>query len=59
MENVKLKDLSKTGVTDLLLNYYAFEIYDRKKVVSFISEASKLNIRVHILMQTFIKMENG
>ena len=55
MENVKLKDLSKTGVTDLLLNYYAFEIYDRKKVVSFISEASKLNIRVHIWMQTFYK----
>ena len=55
MESVKLKDLSKNGVTDIFLNFYAFTLYDRKKVISFISSAKNENIRIHIWMQAFFR----
>ena len=55
MESVKLKDLSKNGVTDIFLNFYAFTLYDRKKVISFISSAKNENIRIHIWMQAFYR----
>lgn len=58
MDNVNLKDLSKAGVTDIFLNYYAFQLYDRKKIISFISLANDEKIRIHIWMQVFNKDGN-
>ncbi len=55
MKEVNLSDLSKKGTTDIFLNFYAFTLYSQKEVVSWISKANQLNIRVHIWMQAFYR----
>ncbi|MBR3208642.1 MAG: hypothetical protein IKF82_00080 [Bacilli bacterium] len=53
MLNVNLTTLKNNGVTDIFLNYYAFETHGESKVLSWIQEAKKNNIGVHIWMQCF------
>lgn len=53
MENVDLEKLKKTGVTDVFLNFYAFETHGQSKVVSWIKKANNNGIGVHIWMQCF------
>ena len=53
MENVNLKALNKNGITDIFLNYYAFEKHGETKVISWIKQANDNKINVHIWMQCF------
>lgn len=53
MYNVNLETLKKNGVTDIFLNYYAFEIYAKSKVVAWIKKAKAQKINVHIWVQCF------
>lgn len=53
MNNVKLETLQKNGVTDIFLNYYAFTLYDKSKVVAWIKKAKKYGIKTHIWVQCF------
>lgn len=53
MGNVNLSSLKSRGVTDLFLNYYAFNVHSEKKVVDWIKKAESNNIRVHIWVQSF------
>ncbi len=53
MENVDLEKIKKTGVTDIFLNFYAFETHGESKVVSWIKKVKNNGIRVHIWMQCF------
>ena len=53
MYNVKLENLKKNGVTDIFLNYYAFEVYGNTKVVAWIKKAKAQKINVHIWVQCF------
>ena len=53
MYNVNLETLKKNGVTDLFLNYYAFEVYTKSKVVAWIKKAKAQKINVHIWVQCF------
>ena len=53
MYNVKLENLKKIGVTDLFLNYYAFNVYGKAKVVDWIKKAKAQNINVHVWVQCF------
>lgn len=53
MYNVKLENLKKNGVTDIFLNYYAFEVYGKTKVVAWIKKAKTQKINVHIWVQCF------
>ena len=53
MYNVKLENLKKIGVTDLFLNYYAFNVYGKAKVVNWIKKAKAQNINVHVWVQCF------
>ena len=55
MKVVNLNDLSKKGTTDIFLNFYSITLHGQKEVVSWISKASQLNIRVHIWMQAFYR----
>lgn len=53
MASVDLPGLKKNGVTDIFLNYYAFETYGESKVLSWITKANQNNINVHVWMQCF------
>ena len=53
MVDLNLTDMSKHGVTDLLLNYYAYTRYNQSTIESFISNATKEDIDVHIWAQLF------
>ena len=53
MNNVNLKTLHNNGITDIFLNYYAFEAHGQSKVLSWIEQANKNSIDVHIWMQCF------
>lgn len=53
MLNVNIKSLNEKGVTDVFLNYYAFETHGENKVLSWIQEANCNNIRTHIWCQCF------
>ena len=53
MYNVNLETLKKNGVTDLFLNYYAFEVYTKSKVIAWIKKAKAQKINVHIWVQCF------
>ena len=53
MYNVNLETLKKNGVTDIFLNYYAFEVYAKSKVVAWIKKAKAQKINVHIWVQCF------
>ena len=53
MNKVNLETLHKNGVTDLLLNFYAFEAHGESKVVAWIKKANAQKINVHIWVQCF------
>lgn len=53
MTNVNLNSLKNNNVTDILLNYYAFQTHGDEKVLQWIREAKNLGINVHIWMQCF------
>ena len=53
MNNVNLKTFKNNGVTDIFLNYAAFKTHGESKVLSWIEEAKKNNINIHIWMQCF------
>ena len=53
MLKVNLETLKKNGVTDLFLNYYAFETHGESKVAAWIKKANAQKINVHIWVQCF------
>lgn len=53
MYNVNIENLKKYGVTDIFLNFYAFNVYGEKKVLEWINQLKKQGINVHIWMQCF------
>lgn len=53
MTNVNLKKLKDNGVTDIFLNFYAFEAHGESKVLSWIKNANANKINVHIWVQCF------
>ena len=53
MTNVKPKTLKENGVTDLFLNYYAFTVHSKTKVLEFVKECKTNKIDVHIWVQCF------
>lgn len=53
MKKVDLNLLASRGTTDIFLNFQAITLHGESTVVSWINNASKLGIRVHIWMQTF------
>lgn len=55
MITVNLNELSKNGVSDIFLNYYAFTLYPENGVLKWVDNANKLNIRIHIWMQAFFR----
>ena len=50
---LNFSDLSENGVTDILLNYYAFERYNESFVKSLIVDAKEYGINIHIWAQIF------
>ncbi|MDO5823236.1 Ig-like domain repeat protein [Methanobrevibacter sp.] len=57
MKSVSLNNLASQGTTDLFLNFKAIETHGQSVVESWIDNAKKLGMRVHIWMQVF--MEGG
>ena len=57
MLKVNLTDLKSHGVTDILLNYYAFQTHGESKVLDWIQQANNLGIHVHVWMQCFYNGE--
>ncbi len=53
MKSVSLSDLSSKGVTDILLNFKAYELYGKSGLESWISSANNAGIKVHIWTQVF------
>ena len=53
MKSVNLKDLSSKGITDIFLNYYAYEKYGKSGVETWISSANSAGIKVHMWVQVF------
>lgn len=53
MKNLNLTELSEHGVTDILLNYYAFTRFNQSDVEAFIGDANSAGIRTHIWTQIF------
>ena len=59
MNTVNLNTLAAQGTTDILLNYYAITKHGQSAVETWIANANKLNIRVHIWMQVFYSSSTG
>ena len=53
MKNLDLENLSKNGVTDILLNFYAYTLYNVTGVEEFIADANEFGIHTHIWTQIF------
>ena len=53
MNNVDLDECKNNGVTDIFLNYYAFNVHGESKVLKWISKAKANGINTHIWMQCF------
>ena len=53
MLSVDLSDCKSNGVTDIFLNYYAFNVHGESKVLKWIGTAKDKGINVHIWMQCF------
>lgn len=58
MNNVNIWDCKKNGVTDIFLNYYAFTVHGKTKVLSWVKSLKDNGIRTHIWMQCFYN-DNG
>jgi len=59
MNSVNLNTLASQGTTDIFLNYYAITKHGQSAVETWIANANKLNIRVHIWMQAFYSSSTG
>lgn len=53
MLNTDLNTLKNNNVTDIFLNYYAFESHGNDKTLQWIRDAKNLGINTHIWMQCF------
>lgn len=53
MKEVKLSALSKNGIKHIFLNEYAFTLYGKTAVLSWIKQANYNGLKVHIWMQVF------
>ena len=53
MKKVNLNTLASQGTTDLFLNFYAIQAHGQSAVESWIANANKRGMRVHIWMQAF------
>ena len=51
--SLNFTDLSEHGVTDILLNYYAYERFNQSFVESFALDAKEHGINIHIWAQIF------
>ena len=59
MKNLNLTDLKKHGVTDILLNYYAYTRFNQSDVELFISDANNSESEPTSGHRFSIQMENG
>lgn len=57
MLNTDLNALKNNNVTDIFLNYYAFEAHGNDRVLQWIRDAKNLGINTHIWMQCFYNGE--
>lgn len=55
LQQVKLTELKKQGITDILLNYYAITLHGKTKIEQWIAQAKKQGINVHIWCQCFYR----
>jgi hypothetical protein len=53
MKSVNLGDLASKGVTDVFLNFKAYELYGKSGLEKWISTANSKGIKVHMWVQTF------
>jgi len=53
MNNVNLNDLSSQGVSDVFLNFFAYNEYGKSAVESWVSNANSKGINVHLWAQVF------
>ena len=53
IKSVNLKTLKSKGTKQIFLNSYAFNLYGKKTVTSWIAKANKYGMKVHIWMQVF------
>ena len=53
IKSVSLKTLKAKGTKHLFLNSYAFDVYGKKTVTSWIAKANKYGMKVHIWIQIF------
>ena len=53
IKTVNLKTLKQKGTKQIFLNSYAFDLYGKKTVTSWIAKAKKYGISVHIWVQIF------
>jgi len=59
MKSVNLNDLSSKGVTDIFLNFKAYELYGKSGVESWVTSAATAGIKVHMWVQTFYSGDTG
>ena len=59
MKSVNLKTLASKGVTDILLNFKAYELYGKSGVESWIASANGVGIDVHMWVQAFYSGDTG
>jgi transglutaminase-like putative cysteine protease len=59
MNSVNLKDLSSKGVTDIFLNFKAYDDYGKSGLETWISSANSAGIKVHMWVQTFFSQSSG
>ena len=59
MKSVSLSDLSSKGITDIFLNFKAYETYGKSGVESWISSANTNGINVHMWVQAFYTKATG
>ena len=53
IKTVNLKTLKQKGTKQIFLNSYAFDLYGKKTVTSWIAKAKKYGMNVHIWVQIF------
>ena len=53
MKSVSFSSLSRNGINNIFLNYYAFNLYGKNNVLNWIKQANNNGMKVHIWMQVF------
>jgi transglutaminase-like putative cysteine protease len=59
MNSVNLQELSSKGVTDIFLNFKAYETYGKSGVETWIYKANSNGIKVHMWVQAFYTKATG